>query len=463
MDIFSKAPKSIATRLFLSATFWSVTLLIFAGIVLSALYRTSLEEAFDQRLGVYLRAIVADVATAGEDTRTEPGQLGEPQFELALSGWYWQITRLDVEKAEIKASRSLYAGKLPRLADLGVVPGIGGSRRGNATGPDGRNLRIVEREIDVGDEGIYLVQVAGTTDEMNYQFWQFLFAIFATLGLLAMALIATTALQVRYGLQPLRNLQEEVGAIRRGEGERINGTFAEDLSLLASELNLMIASNREILERARTQVGNLAHALKTPLSVIINETSNDTSPTADKAREQALIMRDQITFYLDRARAAARYGVVGASADVEPIVSALMRTFTKIFQDRPVHFSAELEGAVRFRGEQQDFEEMVGNLLDNAGKWSHSTVQLHVASCEPVQGADLNQSFLVIVDDDGPGLPQDLRDAALVRGGRLDESKPGSGLGLSIVVDLARLYGGGLDFSESPLGGLRAILRLPCV
>ena len=161
-----KAP-SIAARLFLSAITWSVLLLLVAGVLISNIYRRATEQAFDQRLGVYLRALVADVATPGDDPRLEPGQLGEPQFELTLSGWYWQITRLDTDKPQIRASRSLFASELPRLADLGVAPGLGGSRRGHANGPEGRLVRIVEREIDVGDSGIYLVQVAATTDEVE--------------------------------------------------------------------------------------------------------------------------------------------------------------------------------------------------------------------------------------------------------------------------------------------------------
>ena len=144
----------IATRLFYSATLWSAALLLIAGVALTTFYRRNTEKAFDDRLGVYLRAIVADVATPGDDTRTEPGQLGEPRFELALSGWYWQITRVDTPDGEIRASRSLFAARLPKLSALGVQPELGGVRRSYVTGPDQRALRILERVIDVGDEGI---------------------------------------------------------------------------------------------------------------------------------------------------------------------------------------------------------------------------------------------------------------------------------------------------------------------
>jgi signal transduction histidine kinase len=266
-------------------------------------------------------------------------------------------------------------------------------------------------------------------------------------------------LQVRYGLRPLRLLQEEVAAIRRGDSERVSAAFSNDLAPLAGELNLLTASNREILERARTQVGNLAHALKTPLSVITNEARSENSPFAAKVAEQAAVMRDQVTWYLDRARAAARAGVIGAVADVAPVVAGLIRTFEKLYDERGIEFSADLAPGLRFRGERQDLEEMIGNLVDNAGKWANSQVTVRAAS-EPSPGRPM---LTILIDDDGPGLPQASRAAALARGRRLDESRPGSGLGLSIVVDLAAVHGGAVALEDSPLGGLRVRLKLPAV
>ncbi|MDB5596784.1 MAG: integral rane sensor signal transduction histidine kinase [Hyphomicrobiales bacterium] len=456
----ARGPRSIATRLFLSAAFWSVAVLLIAGLVLSAIYRRTAEQSFDERLGVYLRAIVADVATPGDDTRTEPGQLGDPQFELSLSGWYWQITRLGGGPLTVKASRSLFASRLPRLEELGVPAQVGGYRRGYAEGPDGRNLRIVERVIEVDEDGRYLVQVAATTDQLDQDIWRFELALAATFLILALALVGSTLLQVRWGLLPLRRLQDQVATIRRGEGERIDGTFPRDLAPLASELNLLIASNREIVERARTHVGNLAHALKTPLSVIANEAGGDTTPLADKVREQATLMRDQVNYYLDKARAAARSNVIGSATDVLPVLDGLIRTFEKIYRDREMRFHLHAEVEPKFRGEKQDLEEMVGNLLDNAGKWARGSVAITLSRDDATPQGD--HSFLmVLIDDDGPGLPDSLRAEAIARGRRLDESKPGSGLGLSIVADLAAVYGGTFGLETSPEGGLRARLRLP--
>ncbi len=456
-------PASMAKRLFLSATLFSVVILLLSGIALSTLYRRTAEVNFDERLEVYLRALIADIATPGELAASAPGQLGEPHFEIPLSGWYWQITRLDTQKPEIRNSRSLFAAQLPRLSDKGVAAGVGGARKGYATGPDNRNLRIVERIIDTDDQGLYLIQVAATTDALEADISGFEARLVVTFAALALALILSSVAQLRFGLKPLRQFQTEVARVRRGEGQKIEGAFPPDISPLADELNLLIGANREVVEHARTQVGNLAHALKTPLSVIGNEASADpASPLAAKVEEQAAIMRDQLSFYLNRARAAVRAQTVGSTADVTAAVEALVRTFEKIYAARAICFAFAAPERIHFQGERQDFDEMAGNLIDNAGKWAKNAVS--IAAAKDTERNDSQRHFFrVTIDDDGPGLSPGLRQTALARGKRLDETKPGSGLGLAIVADLAALYGGRLSLETSPQGGLRAELKLPCV
>src|ERR1019366_6614941 len=453
-------PHSIVKRLFFSEELLSFAILLAAGLVLLTIYQRTAVANFDERLGVYLYELVADIATPGEDSRVAPDQLGEPQFEIPLSGWYWQLTRLDVPKPVIRSSRSLFAAKLPRLSDSGVAAGAGGARRGDVKGPDDRDLRMAERIIDAGDQGIYLVQVAATTDEIAAQISRFEFDLVLTFAALALALVVSSAAQLRYGLKPLWQLQEGVAAIRRGEAEKIEGDFPQDLAPLASELNLLIGANRDVVERARTQVGNLAHALKTPLSVIFNEAAADQSPLAAKVKEQVAIMRDQVSYYLNRARVAGRARTLGDVTEVAPATEALVRTFEKIYAERELGFTFAVPGTLCFPGERQDFEEMVGNLVDNAGKWARHAVTITI---EPEAWRTLSERrfFRVTIDDDGPGLAPELRQAALSRGKRLDETKPGSGLGLSIVADLASLHGGALTLEDSPNGGLRADLRLP--
>ena len=451
--------QSIAARLFVSSVLWSAVILAVAGVTLSAFNFRAAEQDFDARLGVYLRALVADVAAGGDDSKGSATGLGEPLFELPLSGWYWQITRLDAAEPQVRASRSLFAERLPPLpADAASAPS-GGGRKGYVTGPDDRLLRMVERSIDAGDDGRYLVQVAASTADMTADIDGFNLALGLTFLLLALALVGSTALQLRFGLRPLRRIQAGVAAIRRGEGERIQGRFPPDLAPLAGELNLLIASNREIVERARTQVGNLAHALKTPLSILVNEADREPGELAAKVRGQTGIMRDQVSYYLDRARAAARVSVIGTATDVKDGVEALVRTFDKIYVERSLSFEMQVPDGLRFRGERQDFDDLVGNLIDNAAKWAAAMVTVQAEPARDAQGEAAE--IVLTVDDDGPGLPAEARDVATRRGRRLDESKPGSGLGLSIVADLASAYGGMFSLHDSPLGGLRAVLRLP--
>jgi signal transduction histidine kinase len=452
---------SLALRLFVSATAWAVVILVITGIILSSLYRHAVERSFDRRLGVYLRTLVADLAAPEEAGGKFPQSIGEPLFELPLSGWYWQVTRLDPNKHEVRSSRSLWDGGLPHLEDMGVAANPDGSREGYVEGPEDQRLRQVERNIDLGDEGHYLVAVAGDAAEITGETRSFDQALTITFVLLAVVLLLTTMFQVRFGLAPLKRITDSLAAIRAGKAERLAGQFPEEIAPLARETNALIEANKEIVERARTHVGNLAHALKTPLSVIVNEAAaRSPEPFADKVMEQAEIMRDQIARHLERARLAARLTVVGSVTEAAPVVTALARTMEKIYHDHGVAIEVRADQGVRFRGERPDLEEMVGNLVDNACKWASSRVSIEVMRGR-VNAMNDGPSMRIVVDDDGCGLTPSERVQAAKRGRRLDESKPGSGLGLSIVTDLAALYGGELKLGSAPLGGLRAELVLP--
>jgi signal transduction histidine kinase len=279
------------------------------------------------------------------------------------------------------------------------------------------------------------------------------------LGGLAVLLAFGIALLMRWGLRPLRDVRDDLRKIRDGEIQHLEGAYPSEIEPLVHDLNSLIDSNREIVERSRTHVGNLAHALKTPIAVLQNEASSSAAPLAAKVNEQIGIMRNQVEHHLNRARIAAQSNVLGAVTTVEPALSALARVMSKVHQDRGLAIAVEVPPGLRFRGEKQDFEEMVGNLLDNACKWAKSRVRISARREEKERRPFLLLSF----DDDGPGLPEARREDALSRGRRLDESKPGSGLGLSIVVELARIYGGHLILEKSDLGGLRARLSLPAV
>jgi signal transduction histidine kinase len=451
---------SLATRLFLSATAWVVVILVITGIVLSSVYRDATERAFDRRLNLYLRTLIAEVATPDEPPDRQFQSLGEPLFELPLSGWYWQITRTDTEKGEARASRSLWDKKLPKLDEAADLTAAG-VRLGYVDGPEGQTLRMVERPVDLGADGKYLVSVAGDATEIFDETRSFDYYLGGTFAALTIVLLLTTIFQVRFGLAPLKRISDSIADIRSGRAERLEGEFPVEIAPLARETNALIDANREIVERARTHVGNLAHAIKTPLSVIVNEASaHGTDPFASKVLEQADLMRDQVAHHLERARIAARLTVIGTVTEVAPAIEALRRTMEKIHRDRDVAIAVEADPQARFRGERQDLEEMVGNLVDNACKWAASRVLIEVR-VERAAAPDAGMVLRITVDDDGRGLSEAERSKASRRGQRLDESKPGSGLGLSIVVDLAALYGGSLSLGNAPTGGLRAELVLP--
>ena len=452
---------SLALRLFLSATAVTVVILVATGVILSSIYHDAVERSFDRRLGVYLRTLVADVAAPEQSADRGTPTLGEPQFELPLSGWYWQITPLDAVKPEIRSSRSLWDTGLNRLRDEDATTSPDGTRRGYAVGPDEQRLRLLERSVDLGEDGRYLIVVAGDPQEIDDETHAFDRALVVTFATLAVVLLLITMFQVRFGLAPLKRISEALAAIRAGTAERLEGRFPVEIAPLARETNALIDANREIVERARTHVGNLAHALKTPLSVVINEAAGREDLLAAKVIEQANIMRDQIARHLERARLAARLKVVGSVTDIVPIVTALTRTMEKIHQGRGIAIDLDAPTEVRFRGERQDLEEMVGNLVDNACKWAQMRVSVEVVAERPDGAAPA--AVRIIVDDDGPGLGPAQRDQVARRGLRFDETKPGSGLGLSIVLELAALYGGNLLLGSAPIGGLRAELVLPAV
>src|SRR5690349_18270764 len=425
---------SLAIRLFFSASAWVVVILAITGVALSSVYRAAAERAFDRRLNLYLRTLIAEVATPDEPPDRQFQSLGEPLFELPLSGWYWQITRIDSEKPDVRASRSLWDKKLPKLTDTGIDLSAAGTRVAYVDGPEGQSLRMVERPVDLGADGKFLVGVAGDASEISDETRSFDYYLGGTFTALGIVLLLTTIFQVRFGLAPLNRISESIADIRSGRAERLEGQFPFEIAPLARETNALIDANREIVERARTHVGNLAHALKTPLSVMVNEaTARGGDLLAVKVLQQADIMRDQVARHLERARLAARLTVVGNVTEVLPVVSALARTMEKIYLDRGIAIDVDAPKPVRFKGEQPDLEEMVGNLVDNACKWANSRVSVEVFA----QGAGSGPAIHIVVDDDGPGLDADQREQVTRRGQRLDETKPGSGLGLSIVVDLA--------------------------
>lgn len=454
---------SLAFRLFATAVVSTMLILPVAGLLIYSVYWQEVEEGFNERLSQLLTIVHADVIDGAGSQPGTPGQVGEPLFFITHSGWYWQIKPLQGAPGEIKVSPSLATFVLPSPYEAGVEPDLQGTRWMDGLGPNDQRVRIAETIYAFGEGAQapqYSISVAGPLDWLDARVAGFGTQLAMALALAGVALVAVTLLQVRFGLLPLRAIENGLAAIRSGKATRLDGELPAEIEPLQYELNALIQSNEEIIERARTQVGNLAHALKTPLAVITNEARDDKSPLAQKVAEQAKVMRDQINHYLDRARMVAAAGSLVRVTEVLPVVEALQRALERIYRDKGIAILVDCPESARFQGEQHDLEEMLGNLLDNACKWARKTVRFSAVIKSPSQRGG-GSRLIVTIEDDGPGLTTDQRRRIGKRGLRLDETKPGSGLGLSIVSDLAHMYRGRLDLADSRHGGLKAILELP--
>jgi len=439
-------PGSLALRLILAAGAWIAIALLVVGLMLSAIFRDYVLRSFDDRLASLMDALIAVVEIDPDGKMSLSRGIGEPRFDQAYSGWYWQISGPD--NAAL-TSRSLWDQALPPSE----APSSEVTTR-DIVGPEDAQLRLAERSVSLpGGKGRYVIDIAGDRSEIDAEIRKFNFVLFWSLLGLGFGLLIAIFLQVRYGLSPLRRIRQSIIAVRTGKAERLEGEFPSEIMPLSNEINTLLEQNAAVVDRARTQVSNLAHALKTPLSVLTNEAGNGNAGLADTVKRQVEAMRRHVDHYLARARTAAAARVLGARVPFAPVADDLRRTLEKIHIDRGLRIDVRVAPNLAFRGERQDLEEMLGNLLDNACKWARSHVELRADS----DGAQI----ICTVDDDGAGLPEEQREAVFARGKRLDEQVPGSGLGLPIVREIAELYDGSVHLEVAPAGGVRAVLHLP--
>lgn len=456
---------SLAFRLFATSAVWTLLVLPLAGFLIYSLYRDDFQTSFDNQLRKLVTAINVDAMLSGGDAPVVPTNRYEPLFEIPNSGWYWQIKPLDLPNARTLVSASLGTETLRSPYERSFPSDDTGTRWMNVKGPDGSPIRIVEMLGTLGhEEGAprYSIIVAGPLEWFDAAVANFSARLTTALALTGLGLMVVTLFQIRFGLLPLQRIERGLAEVRSGQSEKLEGQLPAEIEPLQTELNALIQSNQDIVDRARTQVGNLAHALKTPLAVIVNEARDGEGSFASKVAGQAEIMRDQINLYLDRARMAARVGVVGRVTVIRPVVDPLVRALERIHRDRGILIEVDCPENLKFQGEKQDLEEMLGNLLDNACKWAKDRVFLSV---EPLKSGARTQPprVMITVEDDGRGLSSDQRARIGQRGLRLDETKPGTGLGLSIVIDLAQSYRGSVKLDQSEHGGLLARLELPGV
>lgn len=453
---------SLARRLFLSSALWVLLVLPFAAAVLISIYHNSVERSYDARLRQYLEYIIATTSPERGVDILQPDNTGEPLFSEPFSGWYWEIRSISGAAIHYK-SGSLSSEVLKLPSESGVPPDMKGERKAYLPGPERQTLRVLEREIlfsEKDQQRRYIYAAAGDAGEIDNEVYAFAWMLGIAFCMLAAGLLIATFFQVQFGLRPVTDIGGKLAAIRSGRASRLEGKLPEEIEPLQDELNALIQSNEAIIERARTHAGNLAHALKTPLSVIINEARGMDGEFPAKVAEQAELMRAQITHHLSRAQIAARVSIVGGVTDVGETLQSLTKALSRIYCERDITFDVDCPSDAKFRGEKQDLQDMMGNLLDNACKWTKSKVDIRVKvlpGAKQVTGRQLT----ITVNDDGPGLPPGGMESVLKRGKRLDETKPGSGLGLSIVADLSEMYYGSFKLENAPKGGLSAKLVLP--
>ena len=443
--------ESLSSRLIAVAAIWTILALLVGGAVRSNAFRVAAQNSFDMALASDMDGLIAAAEPDPNGGVMLQGRFLNHNFDRVYSGLYYQI-RAGTTGGQI--SRSLF----DREIEIRNTERKGALTWGEADGPEGQHLRVVSRRVDLAPNqpaGEFTFVVAGDMVEVERQTGEFNTVLIWSFVILGLGLIIAILLQVRVGLLPLRRVSEALARIRDGKARRLDGHFPTEIEPLATELNSLIQHSEEVVGRARTHVSNLAHFLKTPLSVLAAEADAQPGPLADSIKRQVFSMRRQVDHYLSRARAAGSLDVLGNRTQVSTVMDDLARVIGRIHAPRGIVIDAECSDLIYFRGERQDLEEMLGNLIDNGCKWARARVRVR---CKSAAGR-----LSLTIEDDGPGLSAQQRTQVGERGERLDESVPGSGLGLAIVRDISKLYGGFFALDASPMGGMMACLELPAI
>ena len=437
---------SLTRRMIVIAAIWIALLLGAGGFALDRVLTSAITRNFDAQLEYVLTAMIAssEIGPEGEVLFNRP--LADQRFLEPYSGLYYQITGDDFDPFP---SRSLWDRRLQ----------VGGRHSDSEVHYyDSREfpmetLRVAERDVRLpGSPVRWRFQVAQSREILDEQSGVLRRTLLRSFGILGLGLIVLAALQAIYGLWPLRRVRRAIAAIRSGSKSRIEERLPREIEPLTEELNALLAHNEIQAEEARRHAGNLAHALKTPLTVITNAATAHSPDLAETVCREATVMRRQVDHHLARARAIGRRSSVHARAEVWPSLQAVERAVSRLYENVTIDLAGDKGSTVRV--ERQDLDEMLGNLIENAAKYGGGRVFVTVRTTPDCVELE--------IEDDGRGIPQDERLSIFDRGARLDSSKPGTGLGLAIVRDVAQIYGGSVRLEESEdLGGLLARLKLP--
>lgn len=449
-------PRSLTLRVIALSTVWAVLVLLVIATFISTLFRQASERGFESLLSAHLFNLISSVSLSEQGMLLGNPNLGDLRFTEANSGWYWAVE--PVSESVIGELRSVSmtapiasppAEQEPFDADF--------QRSYVVTGLVGEELEVIEAEFVLDNQNrVARFRMMGNRTELEEEIEAFERSLYTYLAIFGAGMIAINVFAILLGLKPLGRVRKALSDIREGNAQQLDGEFPAEIAPLAEETNALIDSNRRIVERARTQVGNLAHSLKTPLAIMLNEGRAIGGEKGALLVEQAGSMQQQLDHYLQRARIAAQRDSVVFRTPVVETLDRLVRVVRKINPGIDLRFERPAEEII-FSGEREDLEEIVGNLLENAVKWANGKVRVSV---RPAPERPDGPSFDILIEDDGPGIPEEKARDALKRGRRLDETKPGTGLGLSIVSDLVKEYGGQLQLGQSEIGGLRVAVTL---
>jgi len=439
--------KSLTVHIISLSIVWIAATLLMTALILNYLYQDHIEEHYDAHVFTHLEELIAAIEADPDGEVQMYGQPTDPRFYRPNSGWYWEVR----QSGKIVAKSPSLGESMLDLSGLVInenheVQTIYGPMR------ELLRARVIEVTYPAGAGALLFVATA-PKDQIVHDVREFFVHILTSFLVLGIGLSLAVVIQVRLALRPLKAIRSEISDVKEGKSNRLSQEFPNDIQPLVDEFNYLLDHNEQLLKRARNQLGDLAHAVKNPLTVIRNEARSMTSERGQIILDQSHVMASSIDHCLSRARIYGKKDMIGYRTGVRAVVDDLVYAVERIYHDRGIEIQVSSAGGCCFRGEAQDIEEMAGNLIDNACKWAKSQI---VIQCKTNK-----DRLLLSVEDDGPGIPEENLELVMYRGHKLDETISGYGQGLGIVNDIADLYGGSLNLGRSSLGGLRAELDLP--
>lgn len=446
-------PNSLTRRLLFGALLWVLCSLVAVAVLLNTLFKQHLEEQLHKELQIHMTQLIAQLHVHDDQLQIAP--LSDPRFQQPLSGLYWQIEQIDQGHVSYTwFSRSLWDERMqPPAAQENQEswfrfddPGLG-------------ELYMVGRYVRLPDTGhSYQLWMAAQAGMIAQPLQRFMTMLILALVALGGVLVLGVWWQLRLGLKPLHQLRMRLGAVHEGTAQTIDGDYPQEIQPLVSDFNRVLQSHAQLVARARTEASNWSHAIKTPLAVLHNAAKENGSNLAKLVLDQVATAQQQIDYHLSRSRVVAATKPVGVRTQLKPAIESLVKLMQKAYASKHIEVDLVLSDALFFRGEAYDLHEMLGNVIDNAFKWSIHHVRISTQAA--TDGAS-NSALIIRIEDDGPGLRATQQSKIFTRGVRLDEQLSGSGLGLAISADVVQFYGGHIAASPSELGGLCVSLHLP--